>query len=128
MAGRVVVVTGASAWVGRAAAVEFGRRGDRVALIARGERGLAAAAAEVEAVGARAFVVPADVSDPEQVASAVERIEVEFGPIEVRVNAAFSSIFARFEQITAEEFRRATEVSYLGCLRHDGCVAPDAGP
>jgi NAD(P)-dependent dehydrogenase (short-subunit alcohol dehydrogenase family) len=127
MAGRVMVVTGANAGVGRATAVESGRRGDRVALIARGERGLLAAAAEVQAVGSQAFVVPADVSDPQQVASAVERIEAEFGPIEVWVNAAFSSIFARFEQITAEEFRRATEVSYLATSTPRWLCRPGCG-
>ena len=97
---RLVVITGASAGVGRAAAVEFARRGDRVALLARGQVGLAGAAAQVRALGAQVSTVPTDVADPDQVAAAVERIEREMGPIDVWVNAAFSSVFARFEDIT----------------------------
>ncbi len=111
---RIVVVTGASGGIGRAAARAFGERGDTVALIARGEKGLAAAAAEVEDGGGRALVVPLDVSDAEAVEAAVERIENELGPIDVWVNAAFATVFARFWHITPAEFKRATDVSYLG--------------
>ena len=111
---KVVAVTGASGGIGRAVAREFARRGNDVALLARGERGLEAAAAEVRAEGRRALVVPVDVADAEAVESAVERIESELGPVEVWVNDAFTSVFARFEDISPEEYRRVTEVSYLG--------------
>ena len=114
MVRRVVAVTGASGGVGRAAAVEFARRGDRVALIARGTVGLAGAAAEVEAAGGEALVLATDVADAEQMEMAVERIEAELGPIDVWVNVAFTSVFARFDDISPTEYRRATEVSYLG--------------
>jgi NAD(P)-dependent dehydrogenase (short-subunit alcohol dehydrogenase family) len=114
MTARVVGITGASAGIGRAAAVEFARRGDHVALLARGERGLAGAAADVEAAGGRALTAPTDVSDPDQVEAAMRRIEDELGPPDVWVNVAFTSVFARFEDISPAEFKRATEVSYLG--------------
>jgi NAD(P)-dependent dehydrogenase (short-subunit alcohol dehydrogenase family) len=109
-----VVVTGASAGVGRAAAVAFGARGDRVALLARGETGLEGAAKEIADARGTAFPYPVDVSDADAVAAVAERIEQEVGPIDVWVNDAFSSVFARFVEITPEEFRRATEVTYLG--------------
>jgi NAD(P)-dependent dehydrogenase (short-subunit alcohol dehydrogenase family) len=83
-------------------------------LVARGEKGLAAAAAEVERAGARALVVPTDVADDEQVFAAAARIEEEAGPIDVWVNSAFTSVFAPLDQIKPAEFRRVTEVSYLG--------------
>ena len=111
---KVVAVTGASGGIGRAVAREFARRGNDVALLARGERGLEAAAAEVRAEGRRALVVPVDVADAEAVESAVERIESELGAVDVWVNDAFTSVFARFEDISPEEYRRVTEVSYLG--------------
>ena len=111
---RIVVVTGASGGIGRASAAAFGARGDTVALLARGETGLAAAAAEIERSGGRALVVPTDVSDPDQVFAAAERVESELGEIDVWVNVAFTSVFAPFDQIKPEEFRRVTEVSYLG--------------
>jgi NAD(P)-dependent dehydrogenase (short-subunit alcohol dehydrogenase family) len=111
---RIVVVTGASAGIGRASAVAFGARGDTVVLIARGETGLAGAARDVERAGGRAFVMPVDVADPEQVFAAAKRVETEIGEIDVWVNVAFTSVFAPFEQITPHEYRRVTEVSYLG--------------
>ncbi|MGH7612030.1 MAG: SDR family oxidoreductase [Candidatus Dormibacteria bacterium] len=111
---RTVLVTGASAGVGRASAVAFARRGDRVALLARGRKGLRGAAAEVEAVGGAALALEADVADFEAVREAARRAERELGPIEVWVNAAFASVFAPFREIRPEEFRRVTEVTYLG--------------
>jgi NAD(P)-dependent dehydrogenase (short-subunit alcohol dehydrogenase family) len=111
---RVVVVTGASAGVGRAIAVEFARRGDRVALLARGQAGLDAAAKEVESVGGTALPIPVDVADYDQVDAAATRVEAELGPIDVWVNDAFSAVFAPFSEVSMEEFRRTTEVTYLG--------------
>jgi NAD(P)-dependent dehydrogenase (short-subunit alcohol dehydrogenase family) len=114
MPARVVVVTGASGGIGRATAVAFGARGDRIALLARGEVGLEAAAEEVRRAGGTAVVVPTDTSDAGQVEAAAERVETELGEIDVWVNDAFSSVFAPFDQISADEFHRVTEVSYLG--------------
>ena len=111
---QVVVVTGASGGIGRASAVAFAARGGTVALLARGEKGLAGAAAEVERAGARALVVPVDVADDTQVSAAAARVESEAGPIDVWVNSAFTSVFAPLDQITPAEFRRVTELSYLG--------------
>ncbi len=111
---QVVVVTGASGGIGRASAVAFARRGGTVALLARGEKGLAGAAAEVERAGARALVVPVDIADDKQVFQAAARVEKEAGPIDVWVNSAFTSVFAPLDEVTPDEFRRVTEVSYLG--------------
>jgi NAD(P)-dependent dehydrogenase (short-subunit alcohol dehydrogenase family) len=114
MAGRVVVVTGASAGVGRAVARELGGAGDAVALLARGEVGLKGAAKDVETVGGRALAVPTDVADHKQVQAAANQVERELGPIDVWVNVAFTSVFAPFTEIRPEEFKRVTEVAYLG--------------
>lgn len=111
---RVVVVTGASGGIGRASAVAFGRRGDTVALLARGDRGLEGARQEVEEAGGTAHVFPVDVADHDALDRTASRIEQEVGEIDVWVNVAFTSIFARFVDIEPAEYRRATEVSYLG--------------
>ncbi|GAB2910864.1 SDR family oxidoreductase [Rhodococcus aerolatus] len=111
---RVVVVTGASGGVGRAVATACGARGDSVALLARGAAGLAGAARDVERGGGRALVVPVDVADAAAVDAAADRVEAELGPVDVWVNTAFTSVFAPFQEITAAEYRRVTEVSYLG--------------
>ncbi|GAA4983415.1 SDR family oxidoreductase [Kitasatospora paranensis] len=112
--GRVVAVTGASGGIGRACARAFAERGDRLALIARGSAGLEAAVAEARRSGTTAIMVETDVSDPDAVEAAAERIENELGPIDVWVNDAFTSVFAPFTEITPEEFRRVTEVTCLG--------------
>ncbi|MBC9728677.1 SDR family oxidoreductase [Streptomyces sp. TRM68367] len=111
---RAVVVTGASGGVGRAAARAFAARGDRVALLARGREGLAAAADEVQRAGGEAIVVPVDVADAKAVEDAAQRVVDTFGRIDVWVNNAFAGVFAPFTEITPDEFRRVTEVTYLG--------------
>jgi len=111
---RVVVVTGASGGIGRASARAFAARGDRVALLARGSGGLEAAASDVRARGAIALPITVDVSDGAAVEAAATRVEEELGPIDVWVNVAFTSVFARFVDIEPEEFERVTKVTYLG--------------
>ena len=113
---RVVVVTGASAGIGRATAIAFAQRGCSVALLARGTDGLEGARRDVEEAGGRALVIPTDVADAEAVESAAERTERELGPIDVWVNNAMATIFCDFLRIAVEDFRRATEVTYLGAV------------
>jgi NAD(P)-dependent dehydrogenase (short-subunit alcohol dehydrogenase family) len=111
---RVVVVTGASGGVGRAVARQFGARGDAVALLARGEAGLEGAAEDVRRAGGIALPISVDMAEFEGVEEAAERVEDELGPIDVWVNDAFTSVFASFLEIEPEEFRRVTDVAYLG--------------
>ncbi len=112
----VVVVTGASGGVGRAVAHAFAQRGARVALLARGEESLRDTASEVEALGGQALVIPTDVADAAAVEAAADQVERELGPIEVWVNDAMATVFAEFIDIEADEYRRATEVTYLGTV------------
>jgi NAD(P)-dependent dehydrogenase (short-subunit alcohol dehydrogenase family) len=111
-----VVITGASAGVGRAAAREFGRKGARLALLARGRDGLEAACKEVEKCGGRALAVVVDVANADQVDAAAEKIEAELGKIDIWINNAMVSVFSPVKEMTPEEFRRVTEVTYLGCV------------
>jgi NAD(P)-dependent dehydrogenase (short-subunit alcohol dehydrogenase family) len=112
--GQVVVITGASAGVGRATARAFAQRGADIALIARGEDGLTAAREEVEREGGRAIAIAADVADPQAMLDAAERTERELGPIDIWVNNAMTSVFAPFTDIEPDEFRRVTDVTYHG--------------
>lgn len=111
---RVVVVTGASAGVGRATAIEFARLGATVALIARGEAGLRAAAADVEACGGTPLTISCDVSDESAVERAAREIEDAVGPIDVWVNNAMATVFAPTTRLEPRELERVTHVTYLG--------------
>src|ERR687885_2109094 len=110
----VVVITGASAGIGRATVRKFAEHGAYIGLLARGRDGLEGARQEVEAAGGKALVLPTDVSDPDQVEAAATAVEEAFGPIDIWVNDAMASILSPFKEIKPEEFRRVTEVTYLG--------------
>jgi NAD(P)-dependent dehydrogenase (short-subunit alcohol dehydrogenase family) len=113
---KIVVVTGASAGVGRSVVQEFARKGASIGLIARGRERLETAQREVEDLGGKALILPCDVASAEEVEDAAERVEKAFGPIDVWVNDAMTTVFAPFTEITPAEFKRATEVTYLGCV------------
>lgn len=112
----VVVITGASAGVGRATAREFARRGAHIGLLARNEDGLRGAREDVQSLGGKVLEIPTDVADPEQIEVVAQKVEEEFGPIDVWVNDAMATVFSEFKDITPEEFKRATEVTYLGAV------------
>lgn len=111
---QTAVICGGTAGVGRATAHAFARAGFRVAVIARGEQGLSDTRDELEAAGAKVLAISADVADAEAVDRAAERIEAELGPIEVWVNAAMATVFGPVNKISAAEFKRVTDVTYLG--------------
>jgi len=112
----VVVITGGSAGIGRAMALLYARRGARIALLARGVDALEATRREVEAAGGTALVVPTDVADAGQVERAAATVEERWGRIDVWINNAMASVFSPVAQMTPEEFRRVTEVTYLGAV------------
>lgn len=110
----VVVITGATAGVGRATAQLFAERGTRIGVLARGQDGLDATVADIEARGGKPLAVSVDVADAAQIDAAASKVEAELGPIDVWVNNAMTSVFAPFDQVSAEEFRRVTDVTYHG--------------
>jgi NAD(P)-dependent dehydrogenase (short-subunit alcohol dehydrogenase family) len=112
----VVVVTGASSGIGRAIARRFAQDGASIGLIARGREALEGTRRDVEQAGGRAVVIPTDVADWDAVNSAARAVEEAFGPIDVWVNNAMTTVFAPFKEIEPDEFRRATEVTYLGAV------------
>lgn len=118
----VVVITGASAGVGRATAWAFAKRGAKVGLLARGNKGLEGAKREVEKLGGEALSVVTDVAHAEQVEAAAQKVEDAFGPIGIWVNNAMTSVFSPLKEMTPEEFRRVTEVTYLGAVYGTMCA------
>ncbi len=110
----VVVVTGASAGLGRAIVQEFARRGAKIGLLARGRERLEEAKREVERLGGQALALPTDVADYEQVERAAEAVERAFGPIDIWVNNAMTGVMSPVKEMQPEEYRRVTEVTYLG--------------
>lgn len=111
---RVVVITGASGGVGRATAHEFAKQGARIGLIARGRAGLEGAAREVGELGGEALLLPCDVADAGAVDAAATEVEKQFGAVDVWVNDAMASVFSPIKEMSAEEFKRVTDVTYLG--------------
>lgn len=111
---QVVVITGASAGIGRATARKFGSRGAKVGLIARGLEGLEATRREIELLGGQAVVLQADVADADQIERAAQTVEETLGPIDVWINNAMASVFSPVRELRPEEIRRVTEVTYLG--------------
>jgi NAD(P)-dependent dehydrogenase (short-subunit alcohol dehydrogenase family) len=113
---QVVVITGASAGVGRATARAFAERGARIGLLARGRDGLEGARRDVEAAGGTAIAIPTDVADAKQVESAADTVERELGPIDVWINNAMTSVFSPIAELLPDEIKRVTEVTYLGTV------------
>jgi NAD(P)-dependent dehydrogenase (short-subunit alcohol dehydrogenase family) len=112
--GEVVVITGASAGIGRATAREFAKHGCKLALLARGQKGLEGAAREVEELGGEALIIPTDVADFDAVERAADQVVERFGRVDIWINNAFAGIFSRFMDMSLEEFRRVTDVTYFG--------------
>ena len=110
----VVVITGASAGVGRSVAREFAKRGSLIGLLARGCAGLEGARRDVERIGGKALILPTDVADGKQVLAACEKVEARFGPIDIWVNVAMTSVFSPVKEMTPEDYKRVTDVTYLG--------------
>jgi short-subunit dehydrogenase len=110
----VIVITGASGGIGRAAALAFARPGACIALLARGQRGLDGARSEVEAAGAEALAIPTDVASAEQVERAAAEVEARWGAIDIWVNNAMATVFAPIASLSADDLRRTTEVTFLG--------------
>jgi NAD(P)-dependent dehydrogenase (short-subunit alcohol dehydrogenase family) len=110
----VVMITGAAAGIGRATAQAFAKRGAHIGLLARGRVGLEGAKADVEKLGGRGLVLVADVADDKAVEAAAEKLEQEFGPIDIWINNAMASVFSPIMEMTPEEYRRVTNVTYLG--------------
>jgi NAD(P)-dependent dehydrogenase (short-subunit alcohol dehydrogenase family) len=110
----IVVITGASAGVGRATARAFARRRAHIGLLARGRAGLEGTRREIEALGGKALVYPADVADADQVEAAAAAVEEQLGPIDIWINNAMVSVFSPVKEMSPKEFRRVTEVTYLG--------------
>jgi short-subunit dehydrogenase len=124
----VAVITGASAGIGRATAQEFARHGCKVALLARGRAGLEAAAREVEERGGEALIIPTDVADRDAVERAADQVASEFGRIDTWVNNAFAGIFSRFMDMSPDEFRRVTDVTYFGQVHGTRAALKDMLP
>ncbi len=115
-AAKTVVITGASAGVGRATARKFAKHGASVALLARGQDGLEGARKDVEELGGQALVVPVDVANGDDVEAAAAKIEADLGRIDIWINNAMTSVFSPVKQMTPQEFKRVTDVTYLGCV------------
>lgn len=112
----VVVITGASAGVGRATVQAFAKRGASIGLLARGTKGLEGAKRDVEQFGGRALIIPTDVAYADQVEAAAQQVEEHLGPIDIWINNAMASVFSPLKEMTPEEFHRVTEVTYLGTV------------
>jgi NADP-dependent 3-hydroxy acid dehydrogenase YdfG len=112
----VVVITGSSAGLGRAIAREFGKNGASVGLLARGREGLEGARQEIESMGGKALALPTDVADAEAIEAAAKTVEEKLGPIDIWINNAMASVFSPVKEMKPEEYKRVTEVTYLGVV------------